>query len=330
MEQYIQLQKQYNLLMKRTQSLMLDKRKLLIEINSLKKKSINKNSNKNNNINLYQNFDNEKGEILINNKKANDIISKLKIEKNMLLNKIKTIEKLHKEEIQNILNLKNNDMKRFQNIFKNLQKSNFNYNLNYQEDEIKNLYIGKIKELEIKIDFLSEQIYNLDKENKSLKNQNDNIRIKLNYQNQMINSLMSKNQYLENENNNIIENNDIERDSKFNLLLNDNEKLFQENLNLKNILNILNEKMRQIHIFLKKKEIAYENKIDEYKEKIVVLKKRINELCTRNGCCYKNDYNKRKNKSLNFSKTDKYLLTETIVIIVINMIFIIILKDIFY
>ena len=127
----------------------------------------------------------------------------------------------------------------------------------------------------------------------------------------MINSLMSKNQYLENENNNIIENNDIERDSKFNLLLNDNEKLFQENLNLKNILNILNEKMRQIHIFLKKKEIAYENKIDEYKEKIVVLKKRINELCTRNGCCYKNDYNKRKNKSINFSKADNYLLTET-------------------
>jgi chromosome segregation ATPase len=297
--------------MRRAQFLMLDNQKLSNELKTLKKKGMNKNSNKNNNSDIYQNFDDEKDELFDNKKRANDIISKLQMEKNMLLNKIKTIEKLHKEEIQNILNLKNNDMKKFQNIFKKLQKSNFNNNLNYQEDEIKNLYIGKINELEIKIDFLSEQIYNLDKENKSLKNQNDNIRIKLKYQNQMINSLMSKNQYLENENNNIIENNDIERDSKFNVLLNDNEKLFQENLNLKNILNILNEKMRQIHIFLKKKKIAYENKIDEYKEKIVILKKRINELCTRNSCCYKNDYNKRKNKSLNFSKADNYLLTET-------------------
>ena len=127
----------------------------------------------------------------------------------------------------------------------------------------------------------------------------------------MINTLMNKNQYLESENNKILENNDIEKDSKFNIILNDNEKLFQENLNLKNILNIMNEKMRQIHIFIKKKKISYETKLDDYKEKIVILKKRINELCTRNSCCYKNDYNKRRNKSLNFSRADNYLLTET-------------------
>ena len=216
-------------------------------------------------------FDNKK---LIN--QLNDIQKNYSNEIN-LLKKIKNneIEQLNK----NLLTLSNNlNVKLERNLVEENSKNEINNNLN------NNSYLEQITLLENKVKDLNEKIYDLENENKILKEQiNENKNKLINEIKNTNNNVEENNLKNENINNsketeNQIEKLIFERDdilNKYNELKINYDKF---NLGLKEANNLFIEKTLSFNKVLN----SYNNKMTEYKLKIKQLKIKINELIDEN------------------------------------------------
>jgi hypothetical protein len=145
-----------------------------------------------------------------------------------------------------------------------------------------NIYV-----LENKVDELSEQHSELEIENKKLNLENQNIMINFQQQNQFLEYQIS-------------------------LSENKKDKILSKYNNLKNQLmkiKLVKQEMNKIKKIAKKNKIVFENKLREYKFKIIVLKKKIKELHYKNNMNIPNlKINNESNKNyLNFnvSKSDR-------------------------
>ena len=175
------------------------------------------------------------------------------------------------------------------------------YNNKIEEDS--KFYLDKINILQQKNEKLSEEIFLAEKENKSLKNQIDNNNLNLKYKYNLIQKLNEKIHSFSNEYNiqvNNLEKNNSQSQNQVEQLFIENEKLIKENNELNMAINIMNEKIKEsLVLFNNKKEQfnkiveSYKIKLIEYKQKIVLLKTRIDELLGRNN----NKYLMRKDNS---------------------------------
>ena len=296
------ISKSNNLLQGKNQYLEQEKNKLLKHVNYLKLQLKN---NKTNSIisQSVDNLDDKKNKEKMD--KNEEVVEKLKIQNQILNSKIKTMEKMHKKEIQNITNIKNNDVIKFQNILKNLK--------NYQNIESvgmnSNIYMNKIHELESQNDKYIEQIEDFEKINKKQKDMIDNMKLKMKYLKQIIECFKNKE-----EENNLRENQ----------LIIEREELIKENNNWKLGVKKASDAIKKIKKFFKKKITDLSNKVKkgedknkEYKQKIIILKKRFIELnniknkqnvLKRNDKSFISDYNLynniNNNQDMNFFSSD--------------------------
>lgn len=218
----------------------------------------------------------------------------LKIENQKMRKENENYEKI-------ILNL-NNDKNKLEEIIKNLQRKipNENNQLNkYQKVELdfKSNYTDD-QEYKDKIIILEKNNEQLSKSKNKLKSQN----MHLQQQNkQILTDLRSKNNYITSIKDKMISvNEEYEKQIRFFEKMNDQsqsmveqlfierDKLIKENTELKNGINRLNNKIKQIIILTENKnnkdEITYyKSKLKEYKNRIVTLKNRIKELLGTNN-----------------------------------------------
>ena len=233
----------------------------------------NKNNNNNDKDNYYQN--DYKGEIS-ENKYLND---------NPLTNlsNIKKMENNISEELDEInnTNKENQDEKNYGYIKK---IKNINPNLN-NKTALKNeqpiLENGSNKEQDI--------INKLKIENVNLKAKIGILRVSLEKKDKIIQSLINKNNELEkytNNNNNKDENENYEKtQNKINSLKIEKNILFNKNKNLILGIESLNERIKEINIMIENQKMMFDReqfnnkkKLVEYRKKIILLKRRINEL----------------------------------------------------
>jgi hypothetical protein len=224
--------------------------------------------------------------------KKNQIISILKQKNIMLVNKVKKMEQnLNRQKkyiikLSNTINILNNTLK--------INKNNYNTNI----------YIRKIKELENSNNKISERRYFLEKENKKLHNEIDNQKITMNYYIKIINVLKHKNNNLENEKYDILSSNCFNCNKK----IKENEELIKINNYYRKLIKLSNEKIKKFQIFLQKVKKIYENKLSEYKKKIVFLKIKIEQMHYEKNM--ERGRNSCDNINPNYNKGDNFLLTE--------------------
>lgn len=152
------------------------------------------------------------------------------------------------------------------------------------------------------------QLQQLQEENKNLKNEIDKSNLNSKYKDEIIKNLNDKMISFKNEYNGLI--NSLENDynqSQLQVqhLFSENEKLMKENNDMEMGIKMMNEKVKDSLImydnkknqFIKEVQ-AYKNKLNEYKIKIITLKRRIDELTGNNIFGYKgNTFALRKDKS---------------------------------
>ena len=252
----------------------IDKENNLLITNTEQNKEINfpKNTEENN---LNNTDNNKKNEEQINNMNENKNLftelQNLKQYNKLLLIKIKEMEHAHKKEIQ----VNNNGIQRIINSIINNNKKN-KYN--------SNIYIKKLFQYENQIESLKEQKYNIEKQNLNLKNNLESLKIKLKYQKKENDTLKFHIGELEKESNQLQESYQIEK----NKIINEKETI------IKNLTNIMNEKINNLGIFLQNKKFEYDLKIKEYENIIFKLQQKLKELS------YLKNKNMVRNRSGNF------------------------------
>ena len=252
----------------------IDKENNLLITNTEQNKETNfpKNTEENNLNNTDNNKANEEQINNMNeNKKLFTELQNLKQYNKILLIKIKEMEQVHKKKIQD----KNNDIQRIINSIKNNNKKN-KYN--------SNIYIKKLFQYGNQIDSLKEQKYIIEKQNLNLKNNLESLKIKLKYQKKENDTLKFHIGELENESNQLQESYQIEK----NKIINEKETI------IKNLTNIMNEKINNLGIFLQNKKFEYDLKIKEYENIIFKLQQKLKELS------YLKNKNMVRNRSGNF------------------------------
>ena len=252
----------------------IDKENNLLITNTEQNKETNfpKNTEENNLNNTDNNKANEEQINNMNeNKKLFTELQNLKQYNKLLLIKIKEMEQVHKKKIQD----KNNDIQRIINSIKNNNKKN-KYN--------SNIYIKKLFQYGNQIDSLKEQKYIIEKQNLNLKNNLESLKIKLKYQKKENDTLKFHIGELENESNQLQESYQIEK----NKIINEKETI------IKNLTNIMNEKINNVGIFLQNKKFEYDLKIKEYENIIFKLQQKLKELS------YLKNKNMVRNRSGNF------------------------------
>ena len=252
----------------------IDKENNLLITNTEQNKETNfpKNTEENNLNNTDNNKANEEQINNMNeNKKLFTELQNLKQYNKLLLIKIKEMEQVHKKKIQD----KNNDIQRIINSIKNNNKKN-KYN--------SNIYIKKLFQYGNQIDSLKEQKYIIEKQNLNLKNNLESLKIKLKYQKKENDTLKFHIGELENESNQLQESYQIEK----NKIINEKETI------IKNLTNIMNEKINNLGIFLQNKKFEYDLKIKEYENIIFKLQQKLKELS------YLKNKNMVRNRSGNF------------------------------
>ena len=269
-----------------------------------------------NNINMVNNIESNTEIIELNNKinEYEMFISKINLEKKLLEKKIENLIKDNQNEKNLMIKLKNNEIlsyKKTINDLKNKEKNNIN-NLNINKkmynDKIEQdskFYLDKINILEQNNDKLSEDLFMIEKENKNLKNQIENINLNLKYKDNIIQNLNEKIHSFSNDYNrqvNSLEKNNSQSQFQVQQLFMENDKLKKENNELNMGIKLINEKVEDsIAIFNNKNDQFnlvvqnYKTKLKEYKTKIILLKKRIDELLLINNNY--NKYNMRKDNS---------------------------------
>ena len=252
----------------------IDKENNLLITNTEQNKETNfpKNTEENNLNNTDNNKANEEQINNMNeNKKLFTELQNLKQYNKLLLIKIKEMEQVHKKKIQD----KNNDIQRIINSIKNNNKKN-KYN--------SNIYIKKLFQYGNQIDSLKEQKYIIEKQNLNLKNNLESLKIKLKYQKKENDTLKFHIGELEKESNQLQESYQIEK----NKIINEKETI------IKNLTNIMNEKINNLGIFLQNKKFEYDLKIKEYENIIFKLQQKLKELS------YLKNKNMVRNRSGNF------------------------------
>ena len=249
----------------------------LIETNQkLKKFQNNKIQNFSNNKNINSNILN------LNNKidECEIMISKLKLDKKLLENKLAEERKNHENEINLMLNYKNSELSVYQKAIDDFKSQNNNsiylndVNLPNNDNNIINSLKSKLKSISMK--------------NKNLEEKMNELKQTLLEKDDIIDNLNRKIIELEgNLNLKCIEIQQIsaENETQISQLINEKNELIKNNEKLSNGLMQFDNKVKEANmIFINKTDFynksisLFKNKIKEYKNKISLLKNKINEL----------------------------------------------------
>ena len=291
-----------NMISKENMNQFNDKIKNIIESNN-NKENINDNEN---------NFAiNEK--IGVEMTKLNNSIDELEIKNNKLVFENKTLN----NKITTIISDKNGEISIYKSIYQT-QINNLNKIISYLNTRISesfsekniiktnkkvdNLISGEIIEkfntLENKLNLYDKENSDLRKENQNLKNELDELKLVTNSKEKIIEKLQTDFEMMENEYNNNLPNNlnqigntknDEIKSSEYNQyiseLLNKQNILEKENYNLRNGLKQMTKNINDANDIYFKRKSQYDNnikirdnKLKEYKNKISILKIKINEL----------------------------------------------------
>ena len=293
-----ELQNKLNQVMNENDKLRMINQKLLAGLNDLKNRNIALNQKLNNaqiqNQRMNQEFaklkqvKNNNMEILNLRNQIQDyekMIYKLNNDKIILESKIGNIQIPPTNQIQNInlLNYKNNQLI---NSPKNKMPLNPKNNISNEDNQI---FKNKIMILEKNNKKLSQSNSELENQNKYLQKENQKMFVDLKNKDNYIINLNDKISEFNNEYNrqiNTFHKDKNQTQSLMNQLFFERDRLVKENTDLKNAISQLNFKVKEISMIIQyknsqnndKMKTMYEDKLKEYKNKIVILKNRINEL----------------------------------------------------
>ena len=293
-----ELQNKLNQVMNENDKLRMINQKLLAGLNDLKNRNIALNQKLNNaqiqNQRMNQEFaklkqvKNNNMEILNLRNQIQDyekMIYKLNNDKIILESKIGNMKIPPTNQIQNInlLNYKNNQLI---NSPKNKMPLNPKNNISNEDNQI---FKNKIMILEKNNKKLSQSNSELENQNKYLQKENQKMFVDLKNKDNYIINLNDKISEFNNEYNrqiNTFHKDKNQTQSLLNQLFFERDRLVKENTDLKNAISQLNYKVKEISMIIQHKnsqnndkmKIMYEDKLKEYKNKIVILKNRINEL----------------------------------------------------
>ncbi len=293
-----ELQNKLNQVMNENDKLRMINQKLLAGLNDLKNRNIALNQKLNNaqiqNQRMNQEFaklkqvKNNNMEILNLRNQIQDyekMIYKLNNDKIILESKIGNIQIPPTNQIQNInlLNYKNNQLI---NSPKNKMPLNPKNNISNEDNQI---FKNKIMILEKNNKKLSQSNSELENQNKYLQKENQKMFVDLKNKDNYIINLNEKISEFNNEYNrqiNTFHKDKNQTQSLMNQLFFERDRLVKENTDLKNAISQLNYKVKEISMIIQyknsqnndKMKTMYEDKLKEYKNKIVILKNRINEL----------------------------------------------------
>lgn len=293
-----ELQNKLNQVMNENDKLRMINQKLLAGLNDLKNRNIALNQKLNNaqiqNQRMNQEFaklkqvKNNNMEILNLRNQIQDyekMIYKLNNDKIILESKIGNMQIPPTNQIQNInlLNYKNNQLI---NSPKNKMPLNPKNNISNEDNQI---FKNKIMILEKNNKKLSQSNSELENQNKYLQKENQKMFVNLKNKDNYIINLNDKISEFNNEYNrqiNTFHKDKNQTQSLLNQLFFERDRLVKENTDLKNAISQLNYKVKEISMIIQyknsqnndKMKIMYEDKLKEYKNKIVILKNRINEL----------------------------------------------------
>ena len=293
-----ELQNKLNQVMNENDKLRMINQKLLAGLNDLKNRNIALNQKLNNaqiqNQRMNQEFaklkqvKNNNMEILNLRNQIQDyekMIYKLNNDKIILESKIGNMQIPPTNQIQNInlLNYKNNQLI---NSPKNKMPLNPKNNISNEDNQI---FKNKIMILEKNNKKLSQSNSELENQNKYLQKENQKMFVDLKNKDNYIINLNDKISEFNNEYNrqiNTFHKDKNQTQSLLNQLFFERDRLVKENTDLKNAISQLNFKVKEISMIIQyknsqnndKMKTMYEDKLKEYKNKIVILKNRINEL----------------------------------------------------
>jgi hypothetical protein len=293
-----ELQNKLNQVMNENDKLRMINQKLLAGLNDLKNRNIALNQKLNKaqiqNQRMNQEFAKLKQvksnnmEILNLRNQIQDyekMIYKLNNDKIILESKIGNMQIPPTNQIQNInlLNYKNNQLI---NSPKNKMPLNPKNNISNEDNQI---FKNKIMILEKNNKKLSQSNSELENQNKYLQKENQKMFVDLKNKDNYIINLNDKISEFNNEYNrqiNTFHKDKNQTQSLLNQLFFERDRLVKENTDLKNAISQLNYKVKEISMIIQyknsqnndKMKIMYEDKLKEYKNKIVILKNRINEL----------------------------------------------------
>ena len=293
-----ELQNKLNQVMNENDKLRMINQKLLAGLSDLKNRNIALNQKLNNaqiqNQRMNQEFaklkqvKNNNMEILNLRNQIQDyekMIYKLNNDKIILESKIGNIQIPPTNQIQNInlLNYKNNQLI---NSPKNKMPLNPKNNISNEDNQI---FKNKIMILEKNNKKLSQSNSELENQNKYLQKENQKMFVDLKNKDNYIINLNEKISEFNNEYNrqiNTFHKDKNQTQSLMNQLFFERDRLVKENTDLKNAISQLNYKVKEISMIIQyknsqnndKMKTMYEDKLKEYKNKIVILKNRINEL----------------------------------------------------
>ena len=293
-----ELQNKLNQVMNENDKLRMINQKLLVGLNDLKNRNIALNQKLNNaqiqNQRMNQEFaklkqvKNNNMEILNLRNQIQDyekMIYKLNNDKIILESKIGNMQIPPTNQIQNInlLNYKNNQLI---NSPKNKMPLNPKNNISNEDNQI---FKNKIMILEKNNKKLSQSNSELENQNKYLQKENQKMFVDLKNKDNYIINLNEKISEFNNEYNrqiNTFHKDKNQTQSLMNQLFFERDRLVKENTDLKNAISQLNFKVKEISMIIQyknsqnndKMKTMYEDKLKEYKNKIVILKNRINEL----------------------------------------------------
>ena len=293
-----ELQNKLNQVMNENDKLRMINQKLLAGLNDLKNRNIALNQKLNNaqiqNQRMNQEFaklkqvKNNNMEILNLRNQIQDyekMIYKLNNDKIILESKIGNMQIPPTNQIQNInlLNYKNNQLI---NSPKNKMPLNPKNNISNEDNQI---FKNKIMILEKNNKKLSQSNSELENQNKYLQKENQKMFVDLKNKDNYIINLNDKISEFNNEYNrqiNTFHKDKNQTQSLLNQLFFERDRLVKENTDLKNAISQLNYKVKEISMIIQykntqnndKMKTMYEDKLKEYKNKIVILKNRINEL----------------------------------------------------
>ena len=293
-----ELQNKLNLVMNENDKLRMINQKLLAGINDLKNRNIALNQKLKNlqiqNQRMNQEFSklnqvkNSNMEIVnLKNQIQNyeKMIYRLNNDKIILESKIGNMQMQPSNQIQNInlLNYKNNQLINSPKAKMPLNPKN---NVSNEDNQI---FKNKIMILEKNNKKLSQSNSELENQNKYLQKENQKMFVDLKNKDNFIINLNDKISEFNNEYNRQISSFHKDKNqtqSLLNQLFFERDRLVKENSDLKNAISQLNYKVKEISMIIQYKNSQttdrmkkiYEDKLKEYKEKIVILKNRINEL----------------------------------------------------
>ena len=273
--------------------------------NVLEKENIN-NDNQNQNQNdiiITENYE-------IELKRLSNLVDELEIKNNKLLFDNKALN----SKIDTIINDKNSELNLYKYIYQNkinnlnkaisnlnnrisqlLSEQNNQKNVNKYNNLLKKNILQKFNELENKLNGYDKENCTLRQENQNIKSELEELKLVTDSKEKIIQKLQTDFEIMENEyNNNLLttqkvdenlKKDDLDKTQYINELQSKQEKLTKENKDLKFGLKQMTKNINEANQLYFKKKAEYDktlsltdNKLKEYKKKIVLLKTKINEL----------------------------------------------------